>query len=133
MTRFREPFPILYVDDVARSTRFWVDGLGFELVYRFPSDGEPEFAYCRLGETGVGLSVYPAEERFAERPAEYGAADRFELCVYADDVDEAWEQLQRHGARPLAAPADQPWGERLAYLESPDGHLLHVTAPIARP
>jgi catechol 2,3-dioxygenase-like lactoylglutathione lyase family enzyme len=32
----REPFPIIYVRDVARSEAFYRDAFGFEAVYRFP-------------------------------------------------------------------------------------------------
>lgn len=30
----------------------------------------------------------------------------------------------------LLPPTDQPWKERLCYLEDPDGNPLHITAPI---
>jgi len=30
-------------------------------------------------------------------------------------------------------PADQPWGERVAYLADPDGNLVMLTAPRERP
>ena len=29
----------------------------------------------------------------------------------------------------MLEPADQPWGERIAYLEDPDGNLVMLTAP----
>jgi uncharacterized glyoxalase superfamily protein PhnB len=60
----------------------------------------------------------------------YRDAFDFELCVYADDVDVAAERLRALGAREIASPADQPWGERLAYFEDPEGHRLHITAPL---
>ena len=32
------------------------------------------------------------------------------------------------GARVVAPPADQPWGERLASVADPDGYVVHVGA-----
>lgn len=30
----------------------------------------------------------------------------------------------------LVAPSDQPWGERLAYFEDPDGNPIQITTPV---
>jgi uncharacterized glyoxalase superfamily protein PhnB len=45
-------------------------------------------------------------------------------------VDATAERLRELGAREISPPADQPWNERLAYFEDPDGHRLHVTMPL---
>ena len=55
---------------------------------------------------------------------------RFEMCIYADGVDDAITMLREAGVRVLAEPIDQPWGERMAYVEDPDGIPVMVTAPI---
>ena len=52
------------------------------------------------------------------------------MCIYADDVDEAVAMLREAGVRVLAEPIDQPWGERMAYVEDPDGNPVMITAPI---
>ena len=31
----------------------------------------------------------------------------------------------------LAEPADQVWGERVAYVEDPDGNPVHIRGPVA--
>jgi lactoylglutathione lyase len=118
LTAFREAFPILYVDDVERATSFYVDNLGFEQVYRFPPDGTPDFAFLKLEPLGIAVSK--------RRPEHDGR--ELELCIYTDDVDAAAVSLRESGAREVQAPADQEWGERMAYFRDPDGHLLHVTA-----
>jgi lactoylglutathione lyase len=120
LTGFREAFPILYVDDVERAAQFYVGNLGFEQVYRFPPEGEPDFAFLKLEPLGIAVSK--------RRPEQEGRG--FELCVYADDVDAAAERLRAAGSEEVQAPADQEWGERLAYFRDPDGHLLHVTAKL---
>ena len=79
MTRFREPFPILYVDDVARAAALYTSTLGFEEVYRFP-DEEPDFVFLRLDPYGIALT---SRRGYPER---FNPGRDFELCVYAEDV-----------------------------------------------
>jgi lactoylglutathione lyase len=114
---FREAFPILYVDDVDRAASFYVDNLGFTQRYRFPPEGPLSFAFLELQPLGIAVSKRRAEHEGRE----------FELCIYTDDVDTAYERMRGVGAEVVQPPADQEWGERMAYFRDPDGHLLHVT------
>jgi lactoylglutathione lyase len=126
-TTFREAFPIVYAEDPARSVRFYRDRFGFEVVHRWPADGELEFAFLRLEPLGIGVVSRSAPEELLGRTPAAGSPPRFELCIYADDVDRAAEELAAGGARILVPPADQPWGERLLYVEDPDGNPIQVT------
>ena len=121
MTTFHDAFPILYVDDVGRAVAFYEGTMGFEMSFRWPEQGEPELAFLRLEPLGVGIAARSAAT--ATNPS--GA---FELCVYTDDVDAAARRLREAGAELVSSPADEPWGERRAYVRDPDGHLLHVCA-----
>ncbi len=38
--------------------------------------------------------------------------------------------VERSAAQEVSPPANQPWGERLAYFDDPNGHRLHVTMPL---
>ncbi len=125
---FREPFPIVYATDLERSLRFYGDGLDFEPGYRWPAEGQPSFVVLRLGDGAIALTDAASAERLAGRTISPEAPPRFELCLYTDDVDRACERLLALGARPLAAPEDKPWGERMAYFEDPDGNPIHITA-----
>ena len=120
-TSFREAFPIVYVDDVARAATFYVEAMGFEQVYRFPPEGDVDFTFLRLDPHGIALS---------RQNDDRNAGRGFELCIYTDDVDAAADGLRAAGAEEVQPPADQEWGERLTYFRAPDGTLLHVTAKI---
>jgi lactoylglutathione lyase len=113
---FREPFPILYVEDVARSVDFYTRLLGFELSYRWPAEGDIGFAFLRLEPLGIAVS---------RRAPEHEGRD-FELCIYTSDAHAAAERLRNAQAEELQPPQDEPWGERRAYFHDLDGHLIHL-------
>jgi uncharacterized glyoxalase superfamily protein PhnB len=116
---FREPFPILVVDDVDAASRFYCSVLGFEETYRNEDEEGVEFAYLALEPSGIGL---------ARRAA--GEQEPFALWLYADDVDAAAEGLRAAGATEVLPPTDQPWGERMCSFVDPNGHLVHVGAKL---
>jgi len=102
-------------------------------VYRFPAD-DPLFVTLALGRSQIGigrLGASPPLHGRAQRPAE---GHRIELCVYVGDVGVAVEAARATGAEVAMEPADQPWGERVAYLVDPDGNLVMlVTEPDPSP
>lgn len=51
------------------------------------------------------------------------------VWVYADDVDGLVGRVRRSGVVATAEPGDREWGERVASVRDPDGHLVHVGAP----
>lgn len=116
---FQEMFPILSTTDLPRALAFYRDLLGFEVTYRFPADGEPVYVGLRLGGSALGLG--------AEAGAPAGQ-QRFTLWTYVDDCDRAIEHLRSNGVTITQEPADQPWGERMAYVADPDGNAVIVAA-----
>ena len=117
---------MLSAADVAASLAFYGELLGGEEVYRFPED-DPVFVTLRLGDSEIGIGGV-AEAPVHGRPQRPATGHRIELCVYVDDVDEAVEAARATGAAVVLEPADQPWGERIAYLADPDGNLVMLTA-----
>ena len=43
-------------------------------------------------------------------------------------MDATLERLRTTGAPVIAAPEDQPWGERVARTRDPDGNLVYLGA-----
>jgi uncharacterized glyoxalase superfamily protein PhnB len=121
--------PMLSVADLASSLAFYQDLLGGTEIFRFP-DEDPEFVTLKLGESdlGIGPVANPPLHGQAQRPA---SGHRIELCVWVDDVDEVAARVRAAGAPVVMDPADQPWGERCAFIEDPDGNLLLLTARVA--
>ena len=110
---FTEAFPIVSTANLPNLLAFYRDTVGFTEAYRFPDTGDPVFVTLRLGTCELGLAL--------EEPA--GPAT---LCVYADDCDEAADALVAAGAALIEAPADQPWGERVARVLDPDGNHVII-------
>jgi lactoylglutathione lyase len=120
-------FPMLSVADVGASIAFYGELLGGTEVYRFPED-EPVFVTLRLGESEIGIGGV-TDTPLHGRPQRPAQRHRVELCVYVEDVDEAVEAARAAGIEVVLEPADQPWGERVAYVADPDGNLVMLTAP----
>ena len=120
MTTFREPFPIIYVDDVPAAVAFYETALGFETRYRWPAEGDATFAFLRLEPLGIAVSA---------RATATDPNRDFELCVYTDDADTAADRIRGAGAAEIQPPQLEPWGERRAYFRAPDGTLLHIAQP----
>jgi lactoylglutathione lyase len=119
LTTFREPFPILHVDDVDQAIGFYSSTFGFAATYRNENDdGVAEFALLELEPYGIGVGLRPPD-------AEHDVA----LWIYTDDVDDAAERLRSAGATEVLPPTDQPWGERMCSFIDPNGHLIHIGTP----
>jgi len=116
-------FPIVYSENVARSTAFW-KRLGFEPWYSFPPTGEP--GYVSLCRDGHLLAVTAVEWITQQYGMQIGAGPRFEMFVYVEDVDSTVTEFRGSGVTVLREPADMPWGERTATVQDPDGNPVSL-------
>ena len=120
---------MLSVADVARSRDMYEGVLGGEKIYQFPPEGEPGFMTLKFGDTELGIGALggPSLHGRQQRPA---TGHRIELCFNVSDVDESLRALEALGLSVAMRPLDQPWGERAAYVEDPDGNLVMLVAPV---
>lgn len=129
---FRDAFPILAASSLERSLFFYQQLLGFELTYRWPEDGEIEFAYLALGGSGLGIGSRSPRHAFTGQPFASGGIAPVDLCIYVDDLDRAIAFLDSREVPVLTPPATQPWGERICYVADPDGiQVLIIETPAA--
>ncbi len=110
------PRPILTVADLAASTRYYREKLGFRLDWEY---GEPpDFASVSRGEAVLfkcqGCQGHP------------GAWS----MVFTRDVDKLHEELRKRGATIQMAPKDQPWGMREMQVRDPDGNVIRFGSAI---
>ncbi|WP_433831517.1 VOC family protein [Actinoplanes sp. CA-015351] len=122
MAVFRDAHPIVYTENLDVSLAFYRDLLGFAETYRFGD-------FVSLSLSGATVSIAQVSDGQAGShglPVHPRAGHQFELCVYTDDVDTAIGELRSAGVPVLVEPADQPWGERMAYVADPDGHPVMI-------
>ena len=124
-------FPVFYARDVEATARFYRDLVGFTELFRMPEDGEPGYVGLILGDSRLGLvdASWPGETIGIA----VGAGPRAELFVYVDDVDAAAARAPEVGGKLLRPPGDMPWGERVAYVEDPEGNPVALAMPVEPP
>ena len=58
-----------------------------------------------------------------------GGGPRFELFVYVADVDDAFTSLVAAGAPAIKSPEEMPWGERVGFVQDPEGNPVALAQP----
>jgi len=129
--QLRAAFPIVYCEDLPRTLGFYRDVLGFAVDFAVPAEGEPAFVSLKLGGSELALADVAGQDTGTHGlPVRPVGGHRFEVCLHVEDVDAAVAELRAAGAPVLVAPADQPWGERLAYVQDPEGNPVMVYAEL---
>jgi predicted enzyme related to lactoylglutathione lyase len=107
--RFECCDPILRVEDMARSLRFYVDQLGFANA-EWGSDD-----FTSVSRDGASLYL-------CHRDQGRGAAW---VWIGVDNVDRLREELVARGVRIRMEPANFPWAREM-HVEDPDGNVLRL-------
>lgn len=109
-------------DDLAAVTRFYCDGLGFQLLYAF--EGHEGFDGVMLGSPGAAYHLeftHRADHRVGRAPTQDNL-----LVFYLPDRNEweaAIERLEQAGCSPV--PAFNPyWDRNGRTYEDPDGYRV---------
>ena len=113
----RSLFPILLTRDLPRLVAFYEHALHAVVDYRFGSPDEDDYVSLRIGGASLGVGRTP------DAPP---TGDRVALWFYVDDVDATYAAWMDAGGRGDQAPADMPWGERVAQVRDPGGTLVNL-------
>ncbi len=109
------------VDDYDDAIRFFVDGLGFDLVEDSPSttnDGRPKrWVVVRPsgGTTGLLLAKADGERQATAVGGQY--AGRVGLFLRVDDFDMMWQHMVDHGVEFVTEPRDEPYGRFAVFYD----------------
>ena len=114
---------VLAVRDLARSTRFYLDVLGFQRDFGDGSDG---WSFLSRGDFRVMLGECPDE-----RPASELGNHSYVAYVLVEGVDQLYAELVGRGAELTSMPASKPWGLREFGVRTPDGHRIQFGEPLA--
>jgi catechol 2,3-dioxygenase-like lactoylglutathione lyase family enzyme len=115
----------LGVDDLARSLRFYRDGLGWHLS---SASVDGDVAFFRAG--GVVLALWSRDALAADvglgRSGGWGDVALAHNVSDRESVDAAVAALVRAGGRLLKRPEPTEWGGYSGYVADPDGHPWEI-------
>ena len=114
--------PQLFVADIEASCRFFVDKLGFEVVFTYgtpPYYGQVRRDAARLNLRRVDAPVMDPARRDSE---EWLAATITDAAALFASVEAAGGEF----ARRLGT---EPWGARTFIVRDPDGNLIYFAGP----
>jgi len=112
--------PLITVEDLRASVAFFVDQLGFELV--FLSQGMVNLRHPDSGLELGFLRPLGDELPFGGHGLTYG--------LEVDDVDAEYQRMRGAGIDTDGPPRDNPWGDRSFTVVDPNGISLHIHQPI---
>lgn len=122
MPRITHSRCVLAVRDLAVSSRFYMDVLGFQRDFGDGSDG-----WSFLSRDGFRVML--GECRDATPAGELGDHSWF-VYLTVEDVDGLYADVSRGGAQILSQPTTKPWGLREFALRTPDGHRIVCGEPV---
>ncbi len=124
--------PILAVQDVDRSIRYYCEQLGFVQDFCLEGpDGTNAFAFVSLGEESDGVAI-----GLSRHPVEGVRGQGVVLMVYIPrslDLDAYYEQVRGRGVAIEEEIATQYWGDRTFSLRDPDGYHLSLSQAVESP
>lgn len=112
---------VLAVRDLAVSTRFYMEVLGFQRDFGDGSDG---WSFLSRDNFRVMLG----ECRDALPASDLGDHSWY-VYLTVEDVDGLYAEV-RGGAEILSPPASKPWGLREFVIRTPDGHRIVFGQPL---
>jgi lactoylglutathione lyase len=124
---FASPMVNIYTRDLSASLAFYGGQLGCAETFRGPSAETPDHVELRLDGVTVALSTAEAAERVHGIVASPGAPG-FQLVIWTDDVDTAYDALLAAGVPTVTPPHDTGNGNRNTVVRDPDGNLVEIVA-----
>lgn len=124
MSGFRTPQVILFSQNLPRAVAFY-SSLGFEEIFRVPTEGEPIHVDLALDGYKIGIaSVASTRDDHGLDPVPEG--QRAAIILRTDDTRAAFAELTANGAAGLVPPHE--WLGRLliAWIADPDGNPIQI-------
>lgn len=113
----------LFVSDVQRSVAFYRDILGFQFT-KPPGDRGCE------GQSGdLKIGIYDRSwlsELFGDKGRRPISGNPFLMSMTVSDLDAVYQHLLAAKVEAIAPPTEMSWGQRIIFLEDPDGNLLEI-------
>jgi lactoylglutathione lyase len=113
----------LFVKDVERSLVFYRDVLKFEFTKPIKNGGTDGYS----GSIKVGIYDRSwLEKLLGDRGSKPISGNPILLSITVKDLDQVYQELLSAQVSVFSAPQVMPWGQKLVFLEDPDGNLLEI-------
>ncbi|MDQ3682589.1 MAG: VOC family protein [Bacteroidota bacterium] len=121
--------PRLVCNDGAAEIDFCVDTFdAVELNRRLGPDGMMAHALLTIGGEMIMIEgEWPTLPSRAPKP---DGSSSVVIFVYVEDVDKTVERAVAKGATAIMQPQDQFWGDRIAWIMDPSGHVWTIATRI---
>src|SRR5262249_30684613 len=122
----QQAVPFFWVQDIARSIRFYVDGLGFTMTKQWLDDGKLRWCWLELGGAALMLQEFWRQGHHHNVPeGKLGAG--VSINFICRDAVALWREFISHGL-----PAKRPFvgnGMWVTQVSDPDGYDLYFESP----
>ena len=110
---------MLCVTDVERSTVWYRDKLGFEVLNQ-----EAEIAVLRI-DSGI-VYLFAESPPTEDKPSEHLVPKPGGVILTVEDCRAAYEELRERGVEFLTPPKSPLWGGWRCFAHDPDGYLVEI-------
>jgi|ERR1017187_5590737 PhnB protein len=125
----RAMIPMLFCVNAAAEIEFCKAAFGAaELSRRSAEDGSITHATLGIGE--LLIMVHGETEHLASRAPLPDGSSPVVIYLYLEDVDVVIDRAVANGARVLNPPEDCFWGDRMARIVDPQGHVWNVASRV---
>ncbi len=120
---------MLGVEDLARSRKFYGEGLGCTV-----DQDHPGFVSFTLGEGSSSLALYPREAAAQDAGVSaegsgFRGVSFHHIVSSRETVDEVIDAAAAAGGEVVKPAAASQWGGYFGYFSDPDGYLWKVASP----
>jgi metallothiol transferase len=114
----------LMVADMDRSLRFYVDGLGLELLRRTDRGSGVNSAVLKVGDQEI--NVFSGPDAALREPEGLQSIDHFCLSMESATIDDVVDGLRQAGIEVARGPIERRDGTAL-FVNDPDGIRVELT------
>jgi predicted enzyme related to lactoylglutathione lyase len=120
---------MLGVEDLARSKKFYGEGLGCTIAQDYP-----KFVSFDLGDRSSSLALYEREAAaqdagVSSEGSGFRGVSFHYIVSSSEQVDEVIGKAVAAGGAVVKEPAGSQWGGYFGYFSDPDGYLWKVATP----
>jgi lactoylglutathione lyase len=126
----KEVVPFLHVSSMERSVRYYMDGLGFTMKYKWVVDGKLRWCWLALGGAALMLQEFPKEGHDSWSPTGK-VGEGVSLYFICEDALAIYREV---GSRGIEASEPQVGNAMwVTGLTDPDGYRLHFESATDTP